>query len=117
MADEVDIRDIAESLVTTPLEIVTTARGKEYAYAFEQGPAGQTQAAVVAKHYGPLPAELAGIDPRLVSAVPSGTDGDPDRVFVSSATVAGLTWAAVGELADRVAALDTRVRELEAERP
>jgi hypothetical protein len=88
----------------SPLQLVQAARAVEATQ--NSGGSGGTGGQAI---YGPAAATLASIDPTLVVAL-SDTPGD---VAVNITNVAGLAWAAAAEAGDRVAALETRVRDLE----
>jgi hypothetical protein len=89
----------------SPLQLVQAARAVETTQS--SGGSGGTGDGQTA--YGPAAATLAAIDPTLVVTL-SDTPGD---VAVNITNVAGLAWAAAAEAGDRVAALETRVRDLE----
>ena len=99
MSGQLNPRDIVIAGLTA-LQVAQYARAQEFEFSSDQGRVYHPG------HFGPLAEELAEIDPRLV--VSSGGE-----LGVDVGVVAGLAWAAVAIAGDQIAALTTRVADLE----
>lgn len=99
-------RDIVVAQMT-PLQLVQTVRGQAWTYDFESTLDENGDLVEGPPHFGPLSTALRTVAEQLVTVLANG------EVTVNSANIAGIAWAAAAEAGDRIAALETRVAELE----